>query len=271
MVENDLSLKKEMTNSPLIVAHRGASAYAPENTLAAFQMAIDAGCDGLEFDVRLAADGVPVVIHDSSLKRTGDIDQKVSRLTSQELAKIDVGSWFNKKSPKRARKEFENEPVASLAVVLGLLEKFSGLIYIEMKANDKTFAALSKAVCDIIETSPRLEQMIVKSFRLDAVLAVSRHLPEVQTATLFAPELDYIRHKERIIETARKFGGKQISVHHSLATKNLCALANKAQMPVTIWTADNPKWIERCRTRGIRALITNEPAEMLAARSVHYL
>lgn len=260
-----------MTNSPLIIAHRGASAHAPENTLAAFQMAIDTGCDGLEFDVRLAADGVPVVIHDSSLKRTGDIDRKVSQMTSHELAHVDVGSWFNKKFPKRARKEFENEPVASLAVVLGLLENFSGLIYIEMKANDKTFAALSKAVCDIIENCPLLAQMIVKSFRLDAVAAVSRRLPQVQTATLFAPEIEYIRHKERIIQTARKFGGKQISVHHSLATKNLCALAREAEIPVTIWTADYPKWIERCRSRSIKALITNEPAKMLEARSMDHL
>lgn len=260
-----------MTNSPLIIAHRGASAHAPENTLAAFQMAIDAGCDGLEFDVRLAADGVPVVIHDSSLKRTGDIDRKVSQMTSHELANVDVGSWFNKKFSRKAKAEFANETVASLADVLDLLANFSGLIYIELKANDKTFAALSKAVCDIIENCPLLAQMIVKSFRLDAVAAVSQRLPQVQTAALFAPELDYIRNKERIVETASKFGGKQISVHQSLATKNLCALAHEAQMPVTIWTADNRKWIERCRKRGIRALITNQPAEMLAARSVDHL
>jgi len=185
-------------------------AHAPENTVAAFRMAIDTGCDGVEFDVRLAADGVPVVIHDSSLKGTGGIDRKVSRMTAVELARVDVGSWFNKKFPKRARKEFENETVASLTDVLDLLKNFSGLIYVEMKANDKTFAELSKAVCDAKKNSPLLGQMIVKSFRLDAVLAVSQRLPQVQTAALFAPEPDYIRHKENIIETAREFGASQI-------------------------------------------------------------
>jgi len=80
---------------PLIIAHRGASARAPENTLAAFQMAIDAGAEGVEFDVRLAKDDVPVVIHDHDLKRVGSLNERVASLTSNELGRIDVGSWFN--------------------------------------------------------------------------------------------------------------------------------------------------------------------------------
>ena len=72
---------------PLIIAHRGASAHAPENTLAAFRRAVEAGADGIELDVRLARDGVAVVFHDSSLKRTAGRDDKLAHYTSSELRK----------------------------------------------------------------------------------------------------------------------------------------------------------------------------------------
>src|SRR4026208_948606 len=82
---------------PLIIGHRGASAGAPENTMAAFRAAIAAGADGIEFDVRLSRDGVPVVIHDSTLRRTGGLPQRIADLTVSELAAVDVGSWFVRK------------------------------------------------------------------------------------------------------------------------------------------------------------------------------
>ncbi len=74
-----------MNSTPLILGHRGASALAPENTIAAFARAMHDGADGVEFDVRLSRDQVPVVIHDSTLKRTGLIDSVVSALTAAEL------------------------------------------------------------------------------------------------------------------------------------------------------------------------------------------
>jgi len=90
-----------MDRGPLIIAHRGASAHAPENTLAALQLAVDAGAEGVEFDVRLARDGVPVVIHDETLARTALRPERVSDLTSDRLNQIDVGSWFNTKYPNK--------------------------------------------------------------------------------------------------------------------------------------------------------------------------
>src|SRR6185295_1303429 len=97
---------------PLIIGHRGASAVAPENTMAAFREAIAVGADGIEFDVRLASDGVPVVIHDSTLRRTGGLNQRVADLSSQELSKVDVGTWF---APR-----FANEAAPSLTELFNL-------------------------------------------------------------------------------------------------------------------------------------------------------
>src|SRR4051812_25832757 len=97
---------------PLIIGHRGASAVAPENTMAAFREAIAVGAHGIEFDVRLASDGMPVVIHDSALRRTGGLNQRVADFSRAELSQIDVGSWF----PPR----FANEAVPSLGELFDL-------------------------------------------------------------------------------------------------------------------------------------------------------
>ena len=256
-----------MSKTPLIIGHRGASHEAPENTLAAFQMALDAGADGVEFDVQLSKDGVPVVIHDASLQRTGLRDGLVSEFTADELSKVDAGSWFNAKFPKQASNAFTRETIPALTQVLDLLKDTNGLIYIELKCGDHDFAPLARAVCDTIRDSHLLPQMIVKSFKLAAIPAVRCHLPEVQTAALFEPTiLDFLRHRKHILAIAREFGAHQISLHHSLVTHKLVSLATEAGMPVTIWTADNSKWIKKSRKLGIRALITNDPARLISAR-----
>ena len=255
-----------MSTTPLIIGHRGASAQAPENTLAAFQLAIDQGADGVEFDVQIAADGVPVVIHDYDLPRTGGLDSKVSAMTSTELAKIDVGSWFNKKHKSHARDKFATERVPTLAQVLDLLKSTDGPIYGELKCETGEYRPLVRAVCEMIKDSPLIERMIIKSFRLAVIPEVKCHLPSVKTAALFEPTImTILRQRSNIIEIAREFGADQISVHYSLASTKLAAAASNANMPVTIWTADNPKWVKKCKVRGIGSLITNDPQLMLAA------
>ncbi len=268
MVENDFSAGEKMSNAPLIIGHRGASAHAPENTLAAFKMTIDAGADGIEFDVQLAKDGVPVVIHDATLKRTGLRPENVADLTSKQLGLVDAGSWFNTKYPKRSNTDFSHEMVPTLAQVLELCRDFGGLIYIELKVNSPDYTSLASAVCDVIRDSPRLSQMIVKSFKLAAIPEVRHHLPEVQTAALFEPTImDFLRRRKHILAIAREFGADQISLHHSLVTPKLVSLATDAGMPVTIWTADSSKWVKRCRKLGIKALITNDPESLLTKRA----
>lgn len=252
---------------PLIIAHRGVSAHAPENTLAALRQATDAGADGVEFDVRLAKDGVPVVIHDATLKRTAGLNAKVSELTSAELPKIDVGSWFNTRHPKRARSEYAAERVPSLSAALGSLADFDGLVYIELKCGHR-FAPLVEAVCEMLRDSPILSRIIIKSFRLAAVRAARDMLPGVETAALFEPSiLNILRRRSYIIEMARDAGATQLSLHRSLVTPRLAGLARQAGMPVTVWTVDNPKWVNRCERLGVTALITNDPARMLATES----
>ncbi len=253
---------------PLIIAHRGASAHAPENTLAAFHLGIESGADGVEFDVQLAADGVPVVIHDLDLKRTGRRNDRVSQLTSTQLGKFDVGSWFKAKYSKLAKPEFAYETVPTLSAVLKLLEASSGPIYIELKCDETNFKPLVAAVCEVIADSSLLHRIIVMSFRLAAIPEVRYRLPDVQTAALFEPSImTILRSRKFIVAKALEFGAHQISPHYSLTTTQLCELAAAANMPVTVWTVDDPKWLARCRKLGIGALITNDPAKLIAERN----
>ena len=253
---------------PLIIAHRGASALAPENTLTAFRRAILDGAEGIEFDIRLSKDDVPVVFHDADLKRVGAKSGLIGDYTSEELGKIDVGSWFNRQKPDKADEKFSAATVPTLAQTLDLLRGFRGLIYVELKCLDNDAERLSKTVCETIAGSELFPRMIVKSFQLEALAHVRRFCPAAQTAALFEPKLaTFLRRENNFVETARDFDADQLSVHFSLATEKLMREAGKFNMPVTIWTAENPLWVRRARVLGVSAIITNNPARLLAKKA----
>ena len=252
---------------PLIIAHRGDSKHAPENTFAAFRRAIDAGADGIELDVRLAKDGVAVVFHDSSLKRIAGRKGKIAHYTSTELGSIDAGSWFNRVAPKLADATYKNESVPTLTETLEFLKEFKGLIYIELKCKEADAERLAKAVCDVICSSKLLPQIVVKSFKLNAIPFVKEFCPSVRTAALFAPKiLNIIRKDKHLLNLAEEAGADELSLHFTLATRKLMRKAAKRNLRVIIWTADHPRWIRRGLKLGLAAIITNDPARLLERR-----
>jgi glycerophosphoryl diester phosphodiesterase len=262
--DNELETK----GRPLIIAHRGASAVAPENTVAAFRKALDAGANGVEFDVRLSKDGVPVVIHDATLLRTAGISERVADLTAEQLSHVDVGSWFNASNPALARPGFAAEGVPSLRSILRLLTGIPGPIYIEMKCEtEDDVSPLVDAVCREIQDSSLLERLIVKSFHLGAIPRARAILPGVATAALFAPKVMRLLRKEKyLINIARELGANHLSVHKALISRQLVRKAERAGMPVTVWTVNTRRWIPRATKLGVFAVITNDPVKMLANR-----
>ena len=252
---------------PLIVAHRGASATSPENTLAAFRRAIECGSDGIEFDVQLAADGVAVVIHDDTLERTAGRSGSVTELTSEELATLDVGSWFNRENQDSADPEFAEQTVPTLRETLDLLSGFAGRIFVELKSNGPDILPLCEAVSEIINDSPLKPQLVVESFRLAAIPAIRLLCPEVATAALFEPGIESILKEPRhIVTIARELGADELSLHHSLATHDLVTAAHNADFPILVWTVDEPDWIGRAIDSGIYAIVVNDPRRMMEAR-----
>jgi len=236
--------------SPLIIAHRGASAIAPENTMAAFREAIAAGADGIEFDVRLTRDSVPVIIHDSTLRRTTGLSHRIADLTLSELESLNIG-------------------VPSLEELLTLFESNDLVLNLEMKSDSASkHTVLVETCCRLINEHSLKERVIVSCFDLAAIKVVKGIDSEIKTAALFEPSLSNLStlSNERMINQAIAVGASALALHHRLARKELIDKAKLLGWSVAVWTVDDPAWIERARSIGVDALITNNPAAMLAHR-----
>ena len=254
----------ENIEKPFIIAHRGASADAPENTLAAFQKAIYEGAEGIELDVQFAKDGVSVVFHDFRLERITNKKGRVSDFTSRELQNLNAGKWFNVKNPNKADPSFTKESIPTLAQVLEFLADFKGLIFLEMKCRPAEVRNLAESIYKTISGSKLLPLLIVKSFNLDAIYFIKELIPEVRTAALFAPKIRTIlQDKSILLEKAEKHRADELSIHCSMATEKFVQKAAAKGFPITIWTANNCVWVKRAFDLGINAIITNNPAKLL--------
>lgn len=258
-----------MTPNPLILGHRGASAVAPENTLAAFKRAMRDGADGIEFDVRLSRDHVPVVIHDATLKRTGLIDRFVCELTAKELGEVDVGGWFAARTQTGAQ-SFAGEKLPTLAQVFELFSTNTGVLYIEMKCNAGEGAALAAEVVRLSRESRMPNRVVVASFDLDAIAKVKRIDAGIRTAALFEPKLSRpistVR-RLKMVDTALDVGADEIALHHTLASPRVTEKAKREGLEIVVWTVDDPQWLPRARALGVKALIANDPARMVQHRN----
>ena len=218
---------------PLIIGHRGAPLIALENTLPAFEAAIAAGADGIEFDVQLSSDGVPVIIHDDTLTRTHRVRKRVAQLTVAELRSLGVPSL---------REFFE------------LMAGNSLQIYLELKSRE---AELPQLCSQMVREFGFEERVIVECFDLDVLRPI-----KLRTAALFEPRIYADRF---IVERTLEVGAPVLALHHRLAKPPLVAKAKAAGLTIVVWTVDDPAWMQRARSMSIEALITNDPARMLKA------
>jgi glycerophosphoryl diester phosphodiesterase len=257
------------SKSPLIIGHRGASALAPENTLAAFSRAFADGADGIEFDVRLARDGVPVVIHDATLARTGNTKRAVAEMTSAELTRANVGSWFNRSHPRLARAEYAQQTVPTLGQVLAILKRSrrKSVAYLELKTDKgEAYDDLVSSVAELIAHHALQRRIVVVSFNLKALALVKELNSAIRTGALFEPRRNPTRivRQHPMITAALDCGANEILLHRLIATHRLADLAAESNLLPVVWTVEDQKWIARAKTRGIHALITNDPAKMAA-------
>ncbi|MFS8084792.1 MAG: glycerophosphodiester phosphodiesterase [Acidobacteriota bacterium] len=258
-------------NNPLIIAHRGASAIAPENTLLAFARGLADGADGVELDVRLSRDGVPMVIHDSTLRRTGLCDGVVSEMTSAQLSQISSGDWFNRAHPALARADYNREVIPTLAQVFTFFkterERNGPLIYVELKAakSSRANVDLPASVVQLIKDFELQNRTIVVSFNVQALAQIKQIEPSILTGALFEPKSSGMKiiSGRRLIAAAVDCGADEVLFHRLIATRRLVELAAEKDLRSVVWTVDDPKWISRATRLGIHALITNNPAVMI--------
>jgi glycerophosphoryl diester phosphodiesterase len=248
---------------PLIIGHRGASAVAPENTMAAFRKAIAVGADGVEFDVQLSNDGVPVIIHDETLHRTASRSEQVAQLPVEDLQRVNVGRWFAHRSP--LSDDYLNETLPTLRQLFGEFSSGNSLLYLELKCQSKQTTQIVSITCDVLSDYSIEQRVIVECFDLEVIREVKRVAPHLRTAALFQPRVARPQwfSPRRLIDEARAVDADEIALHYKLADERTVEAARSAGLEVVIWTVDDPAWVIRGRSLGVHALITNDPAAMI--------
>jgi glycerophosphoryl diester phosphodiesterase len=259
--------------SPLIIAHRGSSAVAPENTLAAFAQAFADGADGIELDVRLARDGVPVVIHDGNLRHVAGRNEAVENLTSAQVREVDVGSWFNRRRRRLAKLEYGRQTIPLLEDVFRFLSNQTSpnfVAYVELKTtrNPSLNAELVAAVVELIRRHRMRARTVVISFNLAVVAQAKKLDSSIRTGALFGPRQKGLRPVARVVDAAIDCGAQEILLHRLIAKPAMVSDARGLGLKPVVWTVDDPKWLGRATRQGMHALMTNNPAMMIEQRSL---
>ncbi|PYP90297.1 MAG: hypothetical protein DMF61_00895 [Blastocatellia bacterium AA13] len=252
---------------PLIIAHRGASGCAPENTLAAFQLAAPMGSDGVEMDVNLSADGRPVVIHDHRLNRTTNSAGLVSLLSAGELAALNAGGGFKarmslkrKRTANAAAFSSFHRGVPSLDEVLALLARFTlSRIYVELKGTPLTRMPLLEATLQAIERSGLEKSITLLSFDHELMAEAAKIQPSIRTALTFHLVKGAIPATRAIAKAVDRARASEAALHHALATRRRIAALHKRGMAVSAWTANGRLTMKRLIESGVDCIMTNYP------------
>ena len=240
LIVNGLMSQIRFEDQTEIMAHRGASFAAPENTLAAIRAAMDSGAQWVEIDVQETVDGEVIVIHDSDLKKIGRVPLGVADSTLKELQLVDIGSWFGE--------EFSDERIPTLEQVLRLC-KDRIRVNIELKYYGAQ-QQLEQRVADIVDASGMADQVVVMSLSLAGIREMHRLRPDwtlglltsVAVGNLAAMEVDFL------------------AINARFASRHLIRRMHQQGKDVMVWTVNDPVGMSSMASRGADVIITDEPA-----------
>ena len=241
--------------APLIIAHRGASYDAPENTLAAFNLAWEQGADGIESDWYLTSDGKMICCHDPDTERTGLVKHVISETSFDELRKLDVGSWKHAK--------YRGERMPTLEEVNATVPK-GKKHFIELKVGPEIVAPMVKA---LKASSLELDQIVVICFKEETVSECERQMPELHTQWL-------VRYKQD--ENTGAWAPTRYEVEAGIARSRADALGSQAEQKHVdgdflkalctddhcdfgVWTVDSPSIARFYLSLGAWSITTNRP------------
>lgn len=239
--------------TPLIVAHRGASHLAPENTLASFNLAWQLGADLVEGDFYLSSDGIIITHHDKTTKRTAGVDTKIHDQTLAELKQLDVGSW---KDPKWA-----GETIPTLEEVLKTIPDQRGIL-IEIKTDESIVPYL----VDVLAASDiRPQQTIVICFNELVIAHVKERLPTIKAYWLSSFDKNEAGTWQptlaEIIETTMrvKADGVALKANLDVIDESFVAAIHRADLELHVWTVNDPTVAKRFSNLGVDSIITDRP------------
>jgi glycerophosphoryl diester phosphodiesterase len=229
------------------IAHRGASAYAPENTLAAFRLAVKFGARCIETDLRLTKDGEIVTMHDAYLQRTTGKRRFVAALTLEEIRQLDAGSRFR----RQRRRKFQGERVPSLQDVLRLARSAGVTLYLELKTPPGR--GLEAAVVRELREADAVSRVIVISFHDGALREVKALEPALATGWLEA------KTGRGSVRRALGLGASEILRRGSSLTPELIAVPQDAGLQVIAWTVNDARRMRELVRMGVDGIITDYP------------
>ena len=238
---------------PIILAHRGDLAHAPENTLASFSQALQKGADGVELDAKLTSDGHVIVIHDTTVDRTTNGKGRIPAHSLKSIRQLDAGAWFDEK--------FRGEKVPLLEEVFELIGR-DKLINIELTNYATPRDGLVVKICELIKRHNNQKQIIFSSFFPANLKIAAQSLPEVPRGLLAMPGLMGI--------WARSFGfmfGEYQALHPHISSVNKQQVlrVHRIHRRVHVWTANTPAQIEQLKEWGVDGIFTDDPQTAVRA------
>jgi glycerophosphoryl diester phosphodiesterase len=244
------AVKAEDNKTMFVIAHRGASGHAPENTLAAFKRAIALGATFIETDLQLSRDARFVAIHDDTVNRTTNGQGTVHDLTLADLRRLDAGSWFGS--------EFSGERIPTLEEILEFSKKHDVVFYLELKPSGSWGG--EHALIGALRSSGEIARTIVISFDAGILGALRKIEPTLMTGLLFDGQID------NPLQRAVEVGARQLAVRGDLVTPALLAEARKSDLQVVCWTVNQPAHMRLLIEAGVDGIMSDYPDRLVAAR-----
>ncbi len=224
------------------IAHRGASFLAPENTVASAKLGWELGAEGVEIDIQLSKDNRVMVHHDKNTKRQTGTHLVIKESTSDELRRLDAGSFKGK--------EYEGEKIPFLEEVVNIIPE-GRMLVIEIKCGSEVIPFMK----EIIEASGKKDQIMFIGFGWETILETKKAFPDNKCYWLSSVALD-VKAK---IKAAAKLGLDGLDLQSSIIDEKLMKQANKLKLEMLCWTVDDPKETQRMIDLGVQAVTTNRP------------
>ena len=245
------------TGRAQVVAHRGASGYAPETTLEAYRLALEMGVDFVEMDIHMTRDGVLVAIHDADVRRTTDGHGLISDLKVSELKKLDAGSWFNRAHPGKARPGYKGLKVPTLQEILDLVKESSAGCCIEIKDPERYPENLESELLSILRAAGMERRTRVLSFSSRSIAKIKALDSSIQTTLLIA------RRTRNPVRATLHVPADELGIRYNLATAGIAGAAHEKGISLSVWTVDRETDMERMIRMGADSITTNYPDRLL--------
>lgn len=233
------------TTTTTIIAHRGASKSAPENTMAAFQKSYEQGAYGIETDVQLTKDNVPVLMHDITLERTTNTTGYLNKFTYQELLELDAGSWFGK--------AFVGERIPSLESLLKWVKEKTLYLHLELKNNKLVYRHMEETVYELLRHYQLLNRTTISSFNstsLKRLKALSNHM---KTAFIISKK------RKNAALHARQLGANAVHIKYRLLKNKVIKQCREANLDLCVFTVNKPVHMSKCFKNQCNSIITDYP------------